>query len=304
MMNFPISGVETEWWVPLLTAFCISVFTSTGGISGAFLLLPFQMSILGFTGPAVSATNMLYNVIAIPSGVYRYAKEKRLVKPLVWTTALGTLPGVFLGAIIRIKYLPDPRVFKLFVGLVLFYIGARLALNVIHPPLSDKSTSNQSSSTSKNFFSIEPLAFNLKRIGYSFEGKDYYASFVGIFTLSLVVGIIGGIYGIGGGAIIAPFLVTAFGLPVHTVAGAALLGTFLTSIAGVGFFTLLAPFYNQTGLAITPDWMLGGLFGIGGAAGMYIGARLQRLLPARVIKTILAASIMFVAIRYISGFFI
>ncbi|NQU06892.1 MAG: sulfite exporter TauE/SafE family protein [Calditrichaeota bacterium] len=302
-MNFPISGVETEWWIPLVTAFCISVFTSTGGVSGAFLLLPFQMSILGFTGPAVSATNMLYNVIAIPSGVYSYAKEKRLVKPLVLTTALGTLPGVFIGAIIRINYLPDPRVFKLFVGLVLFYIGARLAVNVVHPPSSEKSTGRHISSLQNKVLAVEPLAFNLKRIGYSFEGKDYYASFPGIFLLSLVVGIIGGIYGIGGGAIIAPFLVTAFGLPVHTVAGAALLGTFLTSVAGVGFFTLLAPFYNQTGLGITPDWMLGGLFGVGGAAGIYIGARIQRFLPARVIKTILAVCILFVALKYIWRFF-
>lgn len=47
-------------------------------------------------------------------------------------------------------------------------------------------------------------------------------AFWGIFTLSFVVGIVGGIYGIGGGAIIAPFFVTFFGLPVYTVAGAAL----------------------------------------------------------------------------------
>ena len=247
MITFPISGVETEWWVPLLTAFCISIFTSTGGVSGAFLLLPFQMSILGFTGPAVSATNMLYNVIAIPSGVYRYAKEKRLVKPLVWTTILGTLPGVFLGAIIRINYLPDPRTFKLFVGMVLLYIGIRLLIDVArHAP--KKKSFNSDRLTAE--FAVKPLAFNLKRIGYSFEGRDYYASFWGIFLLSAVVGIIGGIYGIGGGAIIAPFLVTAFRLPVHTVAGAALLGTFITSIAGVAFFTFLAPFYSQTGLTI------------------------------------------------------
>jgi uncharacterized protein len=43
-----------------------------------------------------------------------------------------------------------------------------------------------------------------------------------------VVGVIGGIYSIGGGSIIAPFLVTVFGLPVYTVAGATLIGTFVT----------------------------------------------------------------------------
>ena len=39
--------------------------------------------------------------------------------------------------------------------------------------------------------------------------------------------------GIGGGAIMAPFFVSVFGLPVYTVAGAALMGTLITSVAGV-----------------------------------------------------------------------
>lgn len=43
-------------------------------------------------------------------------------------------------------------------------------------------------------------------------------------VLCFIVGIVGGIYGIGGGAIVAPFLVTFFGLPVYTVAGATLMG--------------------------------------------------------------------------------
>jgi len=50
--------------------------------------------------------------------------------PLAWVIIVGTLPGVFLGAIIRIKYLPDPKNFKLFVGCVLLYIGIRLLLDL------------------------------------------------------------------------------------------------------------------------------------------------------------------------------
>ena len=33
-----------------------------GGVSGAFLLLPFQVSVLGFTSPAVSPTNLIFNI--------------------------------------------------------------------------------------------------------------------------------------------------------------------------------------------------------------------------------------------------
>jgi membrane-associated HD superfamily phosphohydrolase len=71
----------------------------------------------------------------------------------------------------------------------------------------------------------------------------------------LIVGIIGGVYGIGGGAIVAPFFISFFGLPVYTVAGAALMGTFVTSVAGVIFFQLIAPYYPA--MAIAPDWQLG-----------------------------------------------
>ena len=94
-MYFPVAGVEVSPLVPPLVAFGVSFFASMGGISGAFLLLPFQMSVLGYTNPSVSSTNQFYNVVAIPSGVYRYIKEKRMVWPLTIAVAVGTLPGVF-----------------------------------------------------------------------------------------------------------------------------------------------------------------------------------------------------------------
>jgi uncharacterized membrane protein YfcA len=45
---FQTAGLEVAPWVPPLVAFAISFFTSMGGVSGAFLLLPFQMSFLGY----------------------------------------------------------------------------------------------------------------------------------------------------------------------------------------------------------------------------------------------------------------
>jgi len=95
-MYFATAGIEASPLIPPLVAFVISFFTSMGGVSGAFLLLPFQMSFLGYTNPSVSATNQLFNVVAIPSGVYRYCKEGRMVWPLTWIVIIGTLPGVLI----------------------------------------------------------------------------------------------------------------------------------------------------------------------------------------------------------------
>ena len=98
-----------------------------------------------------------------------------------------------------------------------------------------------------------------------------------------------------------PFFVTIIGLPVFTVAGAALMGTFVTSVAGVAFYHLLSVFYSH--LSVEPDWLLGLLFGTGGMLGMYLGARAQKWVPGRVIKGILTVCVLFVAMKYIVGFF-
>jgi uncharacterized protein len=319
-MVFQTAGIEVAIWIPPLVAFVISFFTSMGGVSGAFLLLPFQMSFLGFTHPSVSATNQLYNIVAIPSGVYRYYQEGRMVWPLTWIVVAGTLPGVFIGAVVRVVYLPEAGNFKLFAACVLFYIGARMIYDMLKKPKAGnhKQSSEQrfqqlvrdhrsaargaGQSESGPLPAVQVTHFNLKRMGYTFYGETFDVSFWGIFALSFIVGIVGGIYGIGGGAIIAPFFVTFFGLPVYTVAGAALMGTFVTSIAGVAFYQGLAPFYPD--MSIAPDWLLGLLFGLGGMAGMYLGARFQKFVPARAIKWMLASIIVFTALKYAAGFFI
>ena len=316
---FPVSGVKTYFFIPPLVAFVVSFFTSMGGVSGAFLLLPFQVSFLNFTTPAVSATNFVYNIVAIPSGAYRYLKEGRMAWPLTWVVIAGTLPGVFIGYYLRVLYLPDPKAFKFFVGAVLLYLGLRLLYEMTSrsqkgkkglKALEDKFNQrakelkeNQAGHTASALPAeavVKTVRFSLSRVEYEFWGERFSFSTVAMFFLACVVGVIGGTYGIGGGAIIAPFCVTVFQLPVYTVAGAALLGTFLTSIAGVFFYSVIPA---KAGMATAPDWLLGFLFGAGGFAGMYLGARTQKYVPQKFIKMMLGLIITFLAVRYIIQYF-
>ncbi len=309
-MYFEVAGITVNPIIPPLVAFLISVFTSTGGVSGAFIILPFQVSVLGFTSPAVSATNQLYNVVAIPSGVYRYIREGRMVWPLTWIVIAGTLPGVLIGALVRINYLSNPSTFKMFAGFVLLYIGFRILREVLSRKKPKTLEAEQRfNDIVKHYYSqgknvklpkAKVLTFNLKKLEYEFVGEKFKVKTMPIFIISSIVGIVGGIYGIGGGAIMAPIYVTFFNLPIYTVAGPALMGTFITSVFGVIIYQILALFYPT--MAIAPDWKLGFLFGIGGLIGMYVGARLQKFLPAKIIKMILAVSILLLGIRYILNF--
>jgi hypothetical protein len=312
MYFFEDAGISTWPWLPPLVALVISFFTSMGGVSGAFLLLPFQMSFLGYTAPSVSATNQLFNVVAIPSGVYRYIREGRMVWPLTWVVIAGTLPGVLIGAIVRVKYLPDPSTFKLFAAAVLLYIGGRMVrdLTIRRQASAEKDAEQRfhesvrrgpgSDATDRECSTTRVISFGLTRLEYDFHGGRYRVSTLRVFVLCLLVGVVGGIYGIGGGAIVAPFFVSFFRLPVYTIAGAALMGTFVTSVAGVAFYQGIAPFYPA--MSVSPDWKLGILFGIGGALGMYLGARCQKFVPAKLIKWMLAGIIVFTAASYIWSF--
>ena len=318
-MLFEVSGVTVSPLIPFFVAFFISLLVSSAGVSGAFLLLPFQVSVLGFTSPAVSPTNLFYNIVAIPSGVYRFMREQRMAWPLAWVIIVGTLPGIFIGAIIRILYLPDPKNFKFFAGCVLLYIGLRLLQSMIK---KNDAAIEKAKAVEERFYAqkmnkemssedgahpmptVRTVKFSFKKYSYSFYGETFEFNTIGLLLLSFAVGIVGGTYGIGGGAIIAPFLVAFFGLPVYTIAGATLMSTFVTSIVGVAFYAGIAPFFAHTGLSISPDWLLGALFGAGGFLGIYCGARLQKYLPAKIIKIILILTMTFIAIRYISAVFL
>ena len=321
-MHFAVSGVDVNPFLPPLVAFVVSFFTSMGGVSGAFLLLPFQVSVLGFTSPAVSPTNLIFNIVAIPSGVYRYIREGRMAWPLTSVIIIGTLPGVIIGTILRVKYLPEPRAFMLFVGCVLLYIGGRM----LYELFSWEGRSKEKIKAMEDKFKqrvermrkerkarlaaglapnavVKTISASLGCIKYEFYGETYKFNTWVLLVLTLLVGIIGGTYGIGGGSMIAPFLITFYSLPVYTVAGSTLMGSFITSVVGVVSYTIIAAVYAHTGFAIAPDWPLGILFGIGGTVGMYCGARAQKYVPSRFIRFILGLLITCLAVRYVLRYF-
>jgi uncharacterized membrane protein YfcA len=121
---------DTSWTevVALVAAYLIAVVTTPAGISGAVLLLPFQVRVLGTPGPSVTPTNLLYNVVATPGALYRYWRQGQTGGRLAVVLIAGTLPGVVAGSVIRVKLLPGPRVFDLVIAAVLIPLGTWLAL--------------------------------------------------------------------------------------------------------------------------------------------------------------------------------
>src|SRR5712671_3143478 len=105
--------------IALAAACAIAVIATPAGISGAVLLLPFQVSVLATPSPAVTPTNLLYNVVATPGALYRYWRQGQAAGGLALVLIAGTLPGVIAGSVIRVYLLPGEHVFDLVVCAVL-----------------------------------------------------------------------------------------------------------------------------------------------------------------------------------------
>uniref|UniRef100_A0AAU2JMP8 Probable membrane transporter protein n=1 Tax=Streptomyces sp. NBC_00049 TaxID=2903617 RepID=A0AAU2JMP8_9ACTN len=237
----------------LAAGLLIAVLTAPVGVSGAVFLLPVQLSVFAVPNPSVTPTNLLYNVVAGPGALLRYRRDGALRGPLVRRLVLGTLPGVVLGAVIRVFALPGPDVFRLLVAVLMLPLGVWLIVRTLRPGPPEARRPEPAPRT--------------------------------VTGLALVVGVVGGVYGIGGGSILGPVLVGR-GVPVSRVAPAALASTFATSLVGACTYALLSLFH---GGSIAPDWFLGLVCGLGGLVGGYLGARLQPRMPETFLRLLLGA---------------
>ncbi len=292
LISFPVSGVTTWWFLPPLVAFFLAYFGAMAGVTGAFLLLPFQVSVLHYTAPGVSATNFCYNLFAIPGTVFRYAREGRMNWPLAAVITIGSIPGIGLGYYLRVKYLTSQKQFLPFAGLVLLYLAWMVAKSLFRrggakPPPARNAR-------------IRCESVGWSRIEYGFDGQTHGFDPRSLLAVALAVGVVGGAYGIGGGAVLAPFCISVLRLPIHSVAGASLFGTFMSSIAGVIVYQL--GFFSG-GMTTQADYFLGAMFGLGGMVGGYLGARTQKYVPERPIKAGLLLILVFVSFRYLSKLF-
>jgi uncharacterized protein len=112
-----------------------------------------------------------------------------LINPLTWLLVSGTLPGVVAGAVIRVQFLSGGQAFQLVAAGVLLPLGLWLALG------------------SQRIAPTRPTPTRRSRRW--------------IWLLAVLVGTVGGIYGIGGGSILAPILM-ALGFSAYEVAPATL----------------------------------------------------------------------------------
>ncbi len=247
-------------------AFIIAFIASQGGISGAYLLVPSQIYILGLLSPVISSTNFMYNLLATPLAIYRYAREGRLIAPLAIVLAIGGSLGSILGTYVRVHLLVNAGEYRFFVDSVLLLLSAELII------------SSRIRSRDLVITRVSILRVSIRGLEFVFSNNTFKISLPLVFIIALLAGLIGGIYGIGGASIVAPILIANLNLPAYVTAGSTLVETLTTSTTALVAYSTLG---------VLPNITVGLTIGIGGLIGSYIGASVQKIMPESRIKLML-----------------
>lgn len=112
-----------------------------------------------------------------------------------------------------------------------------------------------------------------------------------LVVLGLVAGLVSSGLGVGGGVVLVPALVLAFGLPQHLAEG--------TSLAVIAPTALLGAWRHARRGAT--DWRLGLVIGAGGVVGALLGAPLALALPAAALGRLFGAFLLLTGARMLQS---
>jgi uncharacterized protein len=251
----------------VVLGFAIGTFGTLIGAGGGFILVPLLLLGYHFPPPDAVGTSLSLVFLNALSGSIAYLRQRRVDLALGWRFALATLPGAVAGAYVTRSL--SSRTFGQAFGVVLIVVAVFLFLGRTVGP-SARADARQLVDAS--------------------GGTHHYRVDVwkGV-VVSLAVGVISSIFGIGGGIIHVPFLIVVLGLPVHVATATSHFVLSISAFAGALTFLALGHVHLPTV----------GLMGVGILLGAQLGARLSIGTSAGVIRRVLAGSLAVVGARMI-----
>lgn len=241
----------------------VGTFGTLVGIGGGLIMIPlFAFALtpsIFHSAPQVIGTSLFGVFLNALSGTYAYIKQHRVYFKAAVPFAIATLPGAILGSLVS-NYFTGPS-FSLCYGIFMLIIAAIMYWN-----------SSNSKAITEKF--DENLFFARKKLG---------------IILSMFVGFVSSIFGIGGGIIHVPVMIYALAFPPHMATATSHFVLAVSSFMGVISHIFLNHIVWTPALAV----------GIGALIGAQFGARLSKKTKPHSIILLLCLSLFLLGIRMI-----
>lgn len=275
--------IEYWWLLPL--GVLIGAFGTLIGAGGGFILVPILLLVYPNENTelitAISLAVVFFNAL---SGSFAYARMKRVDYKSGIIFAIATIPGAILGAL-STAYVPR-RAFDLIFGVLMVIAAIFLWLSA--------KEEHSTSPTHKISPVSEKTATRLtERQLVDAEGTHYHYAFdlrIGII-LSIFVGYLSSLLGVGGGFIHVPALSRLLNFPVHIATATS--HFVLAIMALTGTLVHIAQGAFAHGLRRTA------ILAVGVLVGAQAGAWLSNRTGGKTIIRGLAVALAFVGIRLI-----
>ena len=252
--------------VPLVVmSFCVGVLIGLTSMGGAALMAPFLILVVGVRPVTAVGTDLVYGAVTKIVGACVHLKQGTVDLPIVKKLAIGSVPGGLLGSLVvillpRITHDAERDVQRA-IGALLVLVAIVLLARMI--AFSPKATP-----------SVKTLKFLQDR---------------GTVIWGAVVGFCVGATSVGSGSLLAPFLLMLYPSKTSKVVGTDVChAAVLISVTGIAHAT-------SGGV----EWSLVPFLLLGSIPGVLLGSRLSTRVPARPLRTGLAALLLLTGYRMI-----
>jgi hypothetical protein len=256
--------------VLILIGFIAGIASGMFGIGGGVIIVPALVALLNFTLTQATGTSLA--ALLAPVGIFAvlayYRAGKLNIATAAWI-AFGVIFGAVVGADLALS-LPVRTLQQLY-GVFLLYAGWRFAeprkwwaeWRAAQPPAPAAVERTATSTT-----------------------PDWYK----LVLLGLIAGVASGMFGIGGGLIIVPALVSLMGFEQKAATGTSLAVLLLPVSLGAVWR------YYDAGLL---DIGVAALVALGLVGGAFAGARIALSLPSVTIRRLYGLFLFAIAVRFI-----
>lgn len=246
-------------WVLL---FLIGLFAGTlgaiVGLGGGIIIVPTLLFIGGSTvfateiSPQIAVGTSLFTLIFTGlSSTLAYLKRKVVDYKSALLFFIGIGPGSIIGS--WSNQFIKAEAFTFYFGILMIFMSFLLMIkNKLKPVQSEQKK-------------------GIRRTFIDSSGKEYEYGYriPAALCLSLLVGFISGIFGIGGGSLMVPVMMLFFKFPPHIAVGTSMMVIFLSAISGSVTHLVLGNVNWLFAIALIPGgW-------IGAKVGAFINSKLQ-----------------------------
>jgi uncharacterized membrane protein YfcA len=283
----PIAGVWINLGAVAGVGLLIGFVSGLFGVGGGFLMTP----ILIFLGvpPSIAVATGSAQLVASATFSATVAARQRAIDPrlsvfLIGGALTGTLIGIgVFNLLSRLGSLES--VIGVAYVVLLGTVGGLMLKESVAALRHTKAETAESplENAAQRWLQSLPIRRDFPRLGVSI-------SLVPLILVSLVIGIIGTVLGVGGGFMFVPALIYLFGLPIRSAVAASQVQILVTMVAA----TLLHAIFNHAiDIVLAVPLILGGVF------GAHLGTMAGRAVNGVQFRLALATLILLVAFRFL-----